>query len=470
MNLLALRRDVLLPILELLTQRDATQLARVNRAAHNLAMPSVLSRVSLGQRDDAAYWNPNAAIQRVTSFTSLVLKDADVCGHHIKSLTLHCVIFSQRGLEHLPLLEEAMRCLTNLRELAIARTGTTLKHFPALVEVVAGYEKLEYLKLQDVDAHTTPLLARMTSRPREIFLEDVDHPFVFDCLRPHSGTLEVFRLVSSRGALPPPNGDAWDRVHTLELSNWRVYPPVASLSHAFPHVLLLSIQATRFGRSPTEPASSQPFVWQSIDILELHRTSLNLVSPARVLRVGDLDGDDQLTPNFLHYAQPVVLGLDVYSEDYWMPALLEPSGRGLQRLQYLSITRVNGMIFSGEDHKFYNRTSGGYDRRRSIIDTLGKLAGLQVPLRAISFGPQDALPTSMESMASFVAGLFPTIEFVGFGHYEYRRFLPVFVPSKWYRVGRARSEEDGLIAQAVNPVETARITRYLEELGRSPSQ
>ncbi|RDX46635.1 hypothetical protein OH76DRAFT_1485330 [Lentinus brumalis] len=471
-SLLTLPHDVLVPVLQLLTQHDAVQLARVSRTAHTLAMPRVLSHVELGwERGTRINAVARGRSPQVASFTSLILRNPDDYAHHIKALTLHwnAVVHiprvSEGNLAHLPSLVEVLRLSSNLRKLDIDMAESLLALSPELADVVAGHVRLQELKMESVGDKALSLLARMEAGLREVVLQEVRGVFVFDCLRPHIGTLEVLRLKDFNEVTPPRDGDSWSCVHTLELHGYNAHPPVTSLPLAFPHVRHLSMNSAVYGRTALDESLMKPIAWSSLDVLELSHVWLNLITPVRVLHLSTIHRDG-FAPLFFEHVQPAALVLQLYDERRWLPSV-QSASKSLGSLQYLQLRRSDTMLW------FSHET--GEVRRHRFMDTLRNLAELRLTLRAISLchaphpAPEDDLPAAREHMAKAIVNLFPTVELVGFGYHKFIFDTPTdYSPTIWYRVGRTRTEdEDTLVVEAAKPVEVSGITEYVENLGRT---
>ncbi|RPD65325.1 hypothetical protein L226DRAFT_245405 [Lentinus tigrinus ALCF2SS1-7] len=271
MNVLELPQDVLLPILELLSQHDTAQLARASWAAHALAMPRVLSNVELGTEPLAPPRKElPGRLPQVVSFTSLVLRNPDVYAHHIKSLALHMDAIDPRSegdVAYIPSLVEVIRHTSNLRKLVITRTESLLELSSTLFDVIASHDGLRALKLGYFGKKALSLLARMKSGLHEIALEYFnDHSFDFACLRSYMATLKVFRIKGVVIICAPCDSDVWGHVHTLDLHTSYDYTPevVTSLPRAFPQVRVLSIQ-----QHSSYPLLTPPIAWPSIEALRL---------------------------------------------------------------------------------------------------------------------------------------------------------------------------------------------------------
>ncbi|RDX46642.1 hypothetical protein OH76DRAFT_825016 [Lentinus brumalis] len=246
MNLLDLPQDVLIPIVELLTQQDALQLASVSRLAHTLAMPRVLFHVDLGGARSlgVTYQKPQAerCLPKMASLASLILENpAADYAHDIRSLVLTWDTidplpqFAQGYVAHVPTFARALGHAINLRKLEIHKAESVMKFSSAMADALASYDGLQYIRLQDVAERAMSLLARTRSRLREVVLDNVHSSFEFDLLRSHAETLEVLRMTTFAVERPPSIGDIWRRVHTLQFIRYNGSRfPLTSLPRAFP--------------------------------------------------------------------------------------------------------------------------------------------------------------------------------------------------------------------------------------------
>ncbi|RPD65310.1 hypothetical protein L227DRAFT_207953 [Lentinus tigrinus ALCF2SS1-6] len=346
MNVLELPQDVLLPIVEFLTQHDAAQLARASWAAHALAMQRVLSVVELGTarpRKELAGHLPH-----VVSFTSLVLRTPNVYAHHIKSLTLHSDAidpWSKGDVAYVPLLVEVLGHASNLRKLDLYQAESLFDICPALFDVIASHDRIQALELRHFGKKALSLLARMKSGLQEIALEDfADYSFDFACLRSHMATLKVFRIKRAVTILPPCDSDIWDQVHTLDLHTSYDYTPevVTSLPRAFPQVRVLSMQ-----QHSSRPLLTPPIAWPSIEALRLSHVWLNLITPVHLLHLGEVDVNRGFPLQCFEHLQPAALTLDMQYN--WLQSIRAASN-GLRKLRYLQLQNSPYL-----NHKFVSR-------------------------------------------------------------------------------------------------------------------
>ncbi|RDX46638.1 hypothetical protein OH76DRAFT_824677 [Lentinus brumalis] len=478
MDLLQLPQDIWVLILDLLTQADALQLARVNRAAHCVAMPRVLYQVELRWERAATreHPRPQRSGAQVVSFASLIMGNPDAYAHHVKSLIIHWSPNFHLGEHYLASKEsvKALRHVSSVRQLTLTEAEFDCGFSSEVVDVMASQDRLQCIRLEQFDKIAISLLERTVSRLREVVLvSDMgrgDGLFDFDYLRPHAETLEVFRMFAYRFECPLSDGDTWTRVHTLEIQVADLDFPslVITLAHAFPHVRCLSLKTFM---SHLDGAVLEPLAWPSLDVVNLSRVCLNLVTPVRVVCFDSLT-HHAFPPRFLEYTQPAVLSLHL---DYvtlhtkmWFHDLLTPKGlRSLRYLQLRWATMRNADPMDSE-----------------AMDTIKQLAELGLHLHAISLchhpipsgsdweDADSEAPASRERMAKSIAPLFPTVELVGLGHHENALFSAstplVITPTIWYRVRRVRDNPgDEIIVEAAHPEETAEINRYVKNLGRS---
>ncbi len=345
MDLLQLPQDIWVLILDLLTQADALQLARVNRAAHCVAMPRVLYQVELRWERAATreHPRPQRSGAQVLSFASLILGNPDAYAHHVKSLTIHWSPNFHLGENYLAHEElvRALRHVSSVRQLTLTEAKSDCGFNSEVVDVMASQDRLQCIRLDRFDMNAMSLLERTVSRLREIILvADLGRGyglFDFDYLRPHAETLEVFRAFASTvsSKLPPTDGDIWTRLHTLEIQDADLYfqPLVIPFVRAFPHVRCLSLKTNGFHLM-------EPLAWPSLDVVNLSRVCLNLVTPVRVVYLDSFTHHD-FPPRFLEHTQPAVLSLHLdyvtlHSGKMRFLDLLTTS-KGLRSLRYLQL-------------------------------------------------------------------------------------------------------------------------------------
>lgn len=358
-NLLTLNLDILSLVFSELYPTEALQVAKTCRAAHALALPYVLTEVTITHRGPD--WSPEE--DHLVLFCAYMLADATrrlpllkclrIESRSFRSLSGSCISLiegaanSLRDYSTAQHLVPILRLSTNLRELSFQDAEEVFRAVPKIPDAIIELTGLNVIQFRGVHRQTTEVLSRMRSRPRTVdCYDDGRDPGCWPDYGPiplgktrflhnFTASLVTLKLHGRCEIICDIEPDTvWSEVRSLDLGSHVINCPsgFAAFSRAFPQLRCLRLSGYSIYTRPISVVLEEghfPYldfvttccpiaIGRTIRRLEFHTLQSSLVQHTSVTE-------------FLRLSSPVVLACE---GDSWMLQCVQaatiPSLRFLQ--------------------------------------------------------------------------------------------------------------------------------------------
>ena len=356
-NLFALNRDVLKTISDFCAPGDALKLALTCKDAYDLAMPRVLSDVSIG--DPALNDGPD----RLEKFCQFMLADPRRRTRHLRALRLLEGAFArvttvggrdrlQADFSSADVLANLLRQAYNLRLIHIRDAEPLFQSHPAVYEALAQLTSLSAVSLYYIGNSTLKAISQLRCTPAVIengLWKDGPRPQGdITPFGPFVDSLKHLKLWECGCMLESViDRHVWPNLHTLEIGG-RI-AKISELAHAFPNLRRL----TFYLEFSVKPETGAVTCWPELDYLETSAPLPSFPSPVRRLQlqypIGSSSGlhnsSDLKTLPLMERTNPVVLSCTV--SDAASGMLLERMKSSMPSLRYLELVYTDGPCSRG---------------------------------------------------------------------------------------------------------------------------
>ncbi|KAI0777538.1 hypothetical protein BD413DRAFT_467910 [Trametes elegans] len=347
LKFLNLNRDVLKSISDFCAPADALQLALTCKDAYELAMPRVLSDITIGDpiMDDGP--------DRLRKFCDFMLADPRRRVRHLRALRLLEGAFARvhdvGGRERLDadfspatVLARLLLQADNLRIIQIRDAEPLFQSDPAVYEALAKLTSLREVSLYYIGNSTLKALSQLRSTPAVI-----ENGLWKDGPRPQGDITPFGPFVSSMRHLKlwecgcmlesVIDRHTWPNLHTLEIGG-RI-AKISELAHAFPSLRRLTFYLEFSVKPETGPAPC----WPELDYLGTSAPIPSFPSPVRRLQLqypigatpGSPNSSDLKTLPLMERANPTVLACTISESVSDM--MLERMKLSMPSLRYLEL-------------------------------------------------------------------------------------------------------------------------------------
>ncbi|CDO77534.1 hypothetical protein BN946_scf184912.g33 [Trametes cinnabarina] len=475
LRLLSLNRDVLKTIGDFCAPADALHLAMTCRDAYDLAMPRVLSDVSIG---DPVF---NDGPDRLHKFCNFMLADPKRRTRHLRALRLlegaFARVTSVGGRERLDadfssadVLANLLRQADNLRLIHIRDAEPLFQHHPAVYEALSQLTALNEVSLYYIGNSTLKAISQLRSTPAVI-----ENGLWKDGPRPQGDITPFGPFVDSMRHLKlwecgcmlesVIDRHVWANLHTLEIGG-RI-AKISELAHAFPNLRRLTFYHEFSVKPETGPAPC----WPELEYLETSAPIPSFPSPVRRLRlaypIGSSPGlqssSDLKTLPLTERTNPVVLSCTV--SDSTSGIMLERMKSSMPSLRYLELVYTDGPC--GRCGVQWNTFQEWTERNVEILRTTS-LVGLCV-------GYAGAVDTSSSSstrrrrclyLARTLAKRVKSLKYIGVGSQDAEAGMYA-LDCAWFRVSSRPADEHATpVLETLSPAEGERVREMLLDTPR----
>ncbi|KAI8986823.1 hypothetical protein BD414DRAFT_487143 [Trametes punicea] len=475
LQLLSLNRDVLKTISDFCAPGDALQLAMTCKDAYELAMPRVLSDVSIG--DPALNDGPD----RLGKFCTFMLAEPRRRIKHLRALRLlegaFARVTSVGGRERLDadfssadVLANLLRHADNLRLIHIRDAEALFQHHPAVYEALSQLTTLNEVSLYYIGNSTLKAISQLRSTPAVIengLWKDGPRPqgditpfgpFV-DSLR-HLKLWECGCMLES-----VIDRHVWPNLHTLDIGG-RI-AKISELAHAFPNLRRLTFYLEFSVKPETGPATC----WPELDYLETSAPIPSFPSPVRRLQLqyplgsapGPHSPSDLKTLPLMERTNPVVLSCTI--SDTASGTMLERMKSSMPSLRYLELVYTDGPCgrCGVQWQAFQNWTERYVDilRTTSLVGLCVGYAGAADPSSA-----SETRRRRTHALARTLAKRVKSLQYIGIGTQDAEAGMYA-LDSAWYRVSSRPADENTTpVLETLSPAEGERVRETLLDTPR----
>ncbi|KAI0360812.1 hypothetical protein OH77DRAFT_726864 [Trametes cingulata] len=478
LELLSLNRDVLKTISDFCDPGDALQLAMTCKDAYELAMPRVLSDVSIGDPGD------DDGPDRLEKFCRFMLADPARRIRHLRALRLLDFAFARvhsvpGGRERVEadfssadVLAALLLRADNLRIIYIRDAEPLFQSHPAVYEALSQLKLLKEVSLYYIGNSTLKAISQLRSTPAVVenglwkdgprpqgditpfgpFVDSLKHLKLWECGCMLESIIDAF---------------IWPNLHTLEIGG-RI-AKISELARAFPNLRRLTFYLEFSVKQETGPA----VCWPELDYLETSAPIAAFPSPVRRLQLqypigasrggGSHNSSDLKTLPLMERANPVVLSCTL--SDAVPVTMLERMKSSMPSLRYLELLYTDGPC-----GRYAVQWHGFEDWARRNIDILRTTAivGLLIGYGGVGESSSDVQSRKGRylSLALMLAAGIRSLQYVGVGVQDATGGMYAY-EATWYRVSSRPADADATpVLETLSPAEGERVREALQDTPR----